>query len=180
LWTTTCPISGSGLSPACCLPFCLSSLYLLRVHMEISPLLSPPSSVCFWPLYPSAVCYFSVPCLLFRIFLQGVVQSAQEAMLVYLGVAGGIPHDTRRSPVWAAECLPSRFGAGIWWWQLSCFLNVMWHGEAFYGLGVQGVKFRFSLVLYFHQVWLQCLNKVLESQSSCCLLLCPSLHLGSE
>jgi hypothetical protein len=27
LWTTTCPISGNGLSPACCWPFCLSSLY---------------------------------------------------------------------------------------------------------------------------------------------------------
>jgi hypothetical protein len=24
--------------------------------------------------------------------------------------------------------------------QLSCFLSVTWHGEAFYGLGVQGVE----------------------------------------
>jgi hypothetical protein len=31
--------------------------------------------------------------------------------------------------------------SGGWWQQLpTCFLSVMWHGEAFYGLGVQGVK----------------------------------------
>jgi membrane protein insertase Oxa1/YidC/SpoIIIJ len=29
----------------------------------------------------------------------------------------------------------------IWWlWEPSCFLSVTWHGEAFYGLGVQGIK----------------------------------------
>jgi hypothetical protein len=35
------------------------------------------------------------------------------------------------------------------------------------------------LLLYFWQVWLQSLSKVLESQSSRYLLLCPSCHLGS-
>jgi hypothetical protein len=25
-------------------------------------------------------------------------------------------------------------------WEPSCFLTVMWHGEALYGLGVQGVE----------------------------------------
>jgi hypothetical protein len=25
-------------------------------------------------------------------------------------------------------------------WEPSCFLSVMWHGEAFHGLGVQGIK----------------------------------------
>jgi hypothetical protein len=52
-------------------------------------------------------------------------------------VAGGILHDAWHSPVWSAECLPSMFGAGIWqWWQPSCFLRIMWHGEAFHMLGV--------------------------------------------
>jgi hypothetical protein len=57
------------------------------------------------------------------------------------GVAGGIPHDTWHSPVWSAECLPSRLGAGIWQRQQpSCFLSVKWCGEAFHELGVQGVE----------------------------------------
>jgi hypothetical protein len=30
------------------------------------------------------------------------------------GVAGGIPHDARHSPIWSAKCLPSMFGAGVW------------------------------------------------------------------
>jgi hypothetical protein len=58
-----------------------------------------------------------------------------------LGVAGWILCDIWHSPVRSAECLPSRFGVGIWWWwQPSCFLSVSWHRETFYGLGVQGVK----------------------------------------
>jgi hypothetical protein len=48
----------------------------------------------------------------------------------------------------------------------------MWHEEAFHKLGVQGVE-------DFHQVWFQHLSVVLESRSSCCLLLCPSHHLGT-
>jgi hypothetical protein len=47
LWIATCPISGSSLSPACCQPFCLSSLCLLKVQMEISSLSLPPSLVHF-------------------------------------------------------------------------------------------------------------------------------------
>jgi hypothetical protein len=48
--------------------------------------------------------------------------------------------NTWHSSVWPAECLPSRFGVGVWWWwQPSCFLSVPWCGEAFYGIGVQGV-----------------------------------------
>jgi hypothetical protein len=40
------------------------------------------------------------------------------------GVAGGIPHDALRSPVWSAKCVPNVFGAGFWWWQEpSCFLS---------------------------------------------------------
>jgi hypothetical protein len=49
-----------------------------------------------------------------------------------------------------AEYLPSRFGAGVWWQQEpSCFLSVMWHGEAFHGLGVQGVKVLILLAALF-------------------------------
>jgi hypothetical protein len=55
LWTATCPISGSNLSPNHCRPFCLSSLCLLKVHMEISSLLLSTSPMCFQQLHPSAV-----------------------------------------------------------------------------------------------------------------------------
>jgi hypothetical protein len=33
--------------------------------------------------------------------------------------------------------------------ELSCFLSVMWHGEALYGLGVQGVKVLILLGAFF-------------------------------
>jgi hypothetical protein len=45
--------------------------------------------------------------------------------------------------------------------------------------GLRMSKFWFFLLLYFCQVWLQHLSEVLESQSSCCLLLCSSCHLRS-
>jgi hypothetical protein len=56
LWTTTCPISDSSLSPAHCQPFCLSSLCLQIVCMEISSMPLPSSPVHFQQLHPSAVC----------------------------------------------------------------------------------------------------------------------------
>jgi hypothetical protein len=56
LWIATFPDSGSGLLPACCRPFCLSSLHLLKVHAKISSLPLPSSLVCFQQLHPSAVC----------------------------------------------------------------------------------------------------------------------------
>jgi hypothetical protein len=64
-------------------------------------------------------------------------------------------------------------------WEPSCFLIVTWHGEAFHRLGVQDVEIFILLAALFLQVWLQHLSEVLESQSSCCLLLYPSCHLGS-
>jgi hypothetical protein len=109
-------------------------------------------------------------------------QSAQGAMLVFpLGVAVGILHYAWCSPVWSAECLPSRFGAGFWqWWEPSCFLSVMWCGEAFYRLGVQGVKVLILLGALFLPSVASGLSKIFDSRSSSCLLLCPSCHLGSS
>jgi hypothetical protein len=56
--------------------------------------------------------------------------------------------------------------------------GVMWCGEAFYRLEVQGVEVLF--VLYFLQVWLQCFSRVLESWSSHFVALHPSRHLASS
>jgi hypothetical protein len=129
LWTAICPISGSSLSLARCWPFCLSSLCLLKVHMEIS---IPPPLLC-------VSFQFLVYCSVF--FFCGVGgQSAQGAMLV-------CPRGGWGNTVWhlALTCLVCQMSTKQVWswclaaWEASCFLNVMWHGEALYGLGVQGV-----------------------------------------
>jgi hypothetical protein len=61
----------------------------------------------------------------------------------------------------------------------SFFLNVTCCGEALYGLGVPGDRVLFFLVVFFCQVWLQCLSKIFDLQSSRCLLLPSRHHLGS-
>jgi hypothetical protein len=78
------PISGRGLSPVHCQPCCLSNLCLLKVNMKIISLILSHSLVCSERPAPSAVCSFSVTCLLFSLFfLQGRGQSVLGAMLVY-------------------------------------------------------------------------------------------------
>jgi hypothetical protein len=61
----------------------------------------------------------------------------------------------------------------------SCFLSVMWRVEAFHGLGVQGVKVSILLGPLFLPSVAPAPQQVLESRSSCCLLLHPSRHLDS-
>jgi hypothetical protein len=61
-------VGCSVLLPTHCQPFCLSSLCLLEVRMDISSLLLPTSPVHSEHSAPSSVCSFSVPCLLFSLF----------------------------------------------------------------------------------------------------------------
>jgi hypothetical protein len=64
--------------------------------------------------------------------------------------------------------------------ELSYFLSVTWCGEALYGLGVQGIEVLILLGGFFScQAWLQCLSKIFDLWSSCCLLLHSNHHLGS-
>jgi hypothetical protein len=102
------------------------------------------------PTFSPPVLCASVQFIFYSVFFLCCVQSARGLCWFILGVAGGIPHDAWYSPVWYAKCLPSSFGTGVWHWQEpSCFLNVTWHGAAFYGLGVQGVEVLILLsVLY--------------------------------
>jgi hypothetical protein len=98
LWTATCPISGSALSTTHCRPFCLSSLCLLKVHMEISFLLFPPLQCTFSNSTLQLCVSFQslVYCLVFWFFGFFCVREgslAQGAMLVYPGVTWGIPRD---------------------------------------------------------------------------------------
>jgi hypothetical protein len=73
-------------------------------------------------------------------FLCAEVSLPRELFWFVPGVAGGILCDAWHSPLWSAECLPSRFGTGNWLqWQPTCFLSVMWLGVAFHGIRVQGV-----------------------------------------
>jgi hypothetical protein len=84
LWTAIGPISSSSLSPVHCQPFCLSSLCLLKVPMEISSLLLPSFFGGLQHPTPSVACSVSVPCLLFSFFWGGLgSHSVQGAMLVY-------------------------------------------------------------------------------------------------
>jgi hypothetical protein len=83
-------------------------------------------------------------------FFEGLVSLPRGLCWFIPGVAGGIPCDAWCLPVWSFECFPSRFGAGVWQQQQpTCFLSVTWHGEAFYGLGVQGVKVLILLGVLF-------------------------------
>jgi hypothetical protein len=76
LWTATCPISGSGLSPACCWPFCLSSLCLLKFTWRLAPCPSPFSSA-LSEFLPPLLCasfqlvVYSVFCFCFFLWGEG-------------------------------------------------------------------------------------------------------------
>jgi hypothetical protein len=101
-----------SLSPACCRPSCLSShLFTDSLHGDKLLAHSPFSSTVF---LPPAVC----PTFQFVVqyfFFLGEWSVCTEAVLVYPKVAWRILHDAWHSPVWTAEDLPSRFGAGNWW-----------------------------------------------------------------
>jgi hypothetical protein len=155
-----------------------SSLCLLKVCTEIRSLPLLPSLVCFQcPHLPPLLCV-SFQFVFYSVFFWGGWgESVQGAVLVY-------PRGSWRNTVWhlMLTCLVCQMSPKqVWsrWWQPSCFLSVMWHGEAFYELGVQGIEVLILLGALFLQVWLQCLSKIFDSQSSHCLLLCPSHHLGS-
>jgi hypothetical protein len=114
LCTTTWPISGSGLSPTCCQPFCLFSICLLKVQAEISFLLLPSFSGML-SATPSLCCVLVFSSLyivqfVFFFFASGG-QSAQGAMLVYPSGGWGKATWSLVLTCWSAKCLPSRFGA---------------------------------------------------------------------
>jgi hypothetical protein len=89
LWTATCLISGSSLLTTSCWPFCLSSLCLLKVPVEISSLLSATPPLCCVLLLSSLfIVQFSLCVCVCGGGGEG--QSAQGAMLVYSRGGWGI------------------------------------------------------------------------------------------
>jgi hypothetical protein len=116
-------------------------------------LTSPPfSSVLTAPR--SLCCSFLVPCLLFTfcfvLWGRGGCHSVQGAMLVY-------PKDGCGNTTWClfAHLLICQMSPKQVWsrslavQEPSCFLSVTWHGEALYGLRVQGVKVFILLCAFF-------------------------------
>jgi hypothetical protein len=82
-------------------------------------LVPPPFSGALRSPCPSAMCSFSVLCLLFTFFLQGGGQSVQGTMVVYPRGTVGIPHASYLLICWLH--LPSRFGTLLF---SQC--NMMW------------------------------------------------------
>jgi hypothetical protein len=98
------------------------------------------------------------------------------------GVAGGIPCDAWCSPVGLPNVFqegsgPASGGAGALMFS-QC--NMAWRSFPQTRERFRFLKFAFSLLLYFLQVWPQCLNNIFDLRSSLCLLLLPSHYLGSS
>jgi hypothetical protein len=155
-------------------------LCVLKVHVKISYLPLPSSPVC--SEHPTLFCMsFSVPCLLLLFFFCGAGVSLSRGLCWFIPeVTVGIPCAVYLLTCWFSfpkqawsQCLAV--------WEPSCFLSVMCHGEALYGLGVWGVRVLLLLgVFFFCQVWLQHLSKIFDLWSSHCLLSPSSYHLGSS
>jgi hypothetical protein len=207
---TTCPISGSCSSQAHCLPFCLSSLCLPKVHTEITPCPSPLLQCAYStpsPLLCASV-QFLVYCSVFFILWVGQSSQGEYMMLgAHLLVCWMSPKQ-----VWT-WCLAGVvffffFIFSFWWdWGLNSGLhtckagvqplepnfqslvsggmgtllfsqcNMEWRSFV-WARGFRVLKFWFLFVLFFCQVLLQHLSIIFDLQSSHCLLLHSSCHLG--
>jgi hypothetical protein len=155
------PFSGTGLSPACWWPSCL--LFTDGLH-RFSSLPLPPSPMHFQqpPTPSSSVCWFSVFFFFFCkvvsvcpggglcFFTPGVAEKSRIKLDSYLF---GLPKVSHARLEQAASGWQPAAVATLGW-QPACSLCVLWHGEDFHGLGVQGAKFQLNLVLHLRQAWL--------------------------
>jgi hypothetical protein len=183
LWTTICPISGSGLSPTHRQPFYLSSLCLLNICVEISSLPSPLLQ-CGQGTLPSLLC---VPFLFlvhyscfFFFFLQGNGLSVQGAMLVYtMGSCGNTICNLFTHLLICVSQAGLEPVSGSMGTLLCSQCHMVW--RSFVQAGGSGCQsFDSSWCFFFYQVCLYCLSKIFDLQSSCCLLLPSSCHLVSS
>jgi hypothetical protein len=153
LWTTICCISGSGLSPGHCQPFCLSRLCLLKVHLEINSLPLLPPLVCLDTPPPHLCCVFlfiSLFIIQFFFAVQGSVcpggnGGLSQGWLWEIPCAAYLLTCWSVSPkqVWS-QCLVA--------WEPSC--NVAW--SSFVWAGGSGCRSPdSSWCFFFCQVWLQ-------------------------
>jgi hypothetical protein len=136
-------------------------LGLLKVLMESSSLLHPPSPMSLDHPAPSAVCDFQFIIYYSVFFCVAGVNLSRGLCWFIPGVAVGVPCAAYLLSCWSASTKQ------VWNWHLavqdhSWFLSVIWHREALCRLGVQGVEVLLLLgVFFFCQVWLQLLSKIL-------------------
>jgi hypothetical protein len=89
---------------------------LLKVHVEVSSLPHSPYPVSLQHSSPLLCVHFQFLVYCSGFFFCGAGgQSVQGTLLVYLrgGCGNTVWHLVLTC--WSAECLPSRFGAGVWW-----------------------------------------------------------------
>jgi hypothetical protein len=101
LWTTTCPISGSRLSPTHCQPFYLSSICLLKFPQRSASCTSPLLQ-CSYSTLPTLLhvpFQFLVYCSVFSLRRRGKVGLSRELCWFIPGVAVGLVCDACCSPV---------------------------------------------------------------------------------
>jgi hypothetical protein len=122
-------------------------LCLLKVREEFSPLPFLPSPVSSKHPILSATCP-SQFLVYYSVFFFFVGQGFFVCVLVYPGVPVLKLHADYFFTYWSVSpkqvwnrCLVVR--------EPSCFLSVTWHGEALYGLGVQGAGVLLILVFFF-------------------------------
>jgi hypothetical protein len=149
-------------------------VYLLFTWMPAPPSLELKA--------PRLLCYvsFSILCLLFSFFLcvWGGGQTAQRAMLV--DPRGGCGDTICRLFAHLLSVSPKQVRSQhLVAQEPSCFLRVMWHGEAMCRLGVWSVRVLPLLGGFSCQVYLQHLSKIFPLWSSSYLLPPFSRHLGT-
>jgi hypothetical protein len=120
------------------LPF--QSLFTERSHGD-HLLASTPFSGALSAPHPLCCMSFSFPCLLYiYLFIYCKVEVSLPRGLCWFipGVAVGIPCATYLLTCWSVSPKQVWTPQRLVVWEPSCFLSVMWCGDALYGLGVQG------------------------------------------
>jgi hypothetical protein len=144
----------------------------------------PPFSGVLRAPIPSAVCFFSVLCLLFSFvlfcFFCGMCVSLSRGLWWFIpGVAVRIWRVAYLLTCWTAfkaGLEPVSFSTGA---LLFSQFNVEWRSFVQAGDSGAGVLW-FFLVIFFCHVWLQRLSNIFDLWSSCCVLLPSIHHLGSS
>jgi hypothetical protein len=126
LWTVTCPMSGSGLSPIHCWPSFLA-ICLLIVHGEISSLPLPSSLVhCQSSCLLYCVLVFSSLFIVHFFFFCKEGLSQPRVLCWFIPGVAGEYHVTLGTHLFGLPNVSQAgFGAGgCQWWQHICFLSI--------------------------------------------------------
>jgi hypothetical protein len=113
---------------------------LLIVHVKISPLpftfsVSTPSACASFQFIVYCVGGVDSVCLVALVYPRGGCGNTMLCLALTCLVCWMSPK------LFCRQCLAA--------WEPSCFLNVTWHAEAFYGLGVQDVEVLILLCALF-------------------------------